>query len=80
MSIVKIISTIHSTGDKKIPSDDADETKYEGVTTELQFLNKTSDNELIVSQEDTVCFQIAEEARTKANKYGNARQACMIFL
>ena len=31
-------------------------------------------NELILSQEDTVCFQIVKEAKTRANKYGGARR------
>ena len=35
---------------KKIPEYDADKTKYEGVTTTLKFLNKTSYNELILAQ------------------------------
>ena len=65
------------TCDKKIPSDDADKTKDEGVTNALDFPNKTSYNELILSKGDTVYFQISEESNTKSNKYGNSREACM---
>ena len=43
------------TGDKKIPADDADETKYKGFT-ELNFLDKTSYNEIVITQEYTVYF------------------------
>ena len=57
-------------------ADDADKTKIEGFS-EFKLLNKTAYNELILPQEDTVCFQIFEEAKTKANKYGDAIQAWM---
>ena len=57
-------------------ADDADKTKIEGFS-EFKLLNKTAYNELILPQEDTVCFQIFEEAKTKANKYGDARKAWM---
>ena len=50
--------------------------KIKGVS-EFKLLNKTAYNELILAQEDTVCFHIIEEAKTKANKYGDARQAWM---
>ena len=50
------------TGDKKILADDTDEKK--GVS-DLKLLNKTAYNELIPAQEETVYFQIAEEAKTK---------------
>ena len=50
--------------------------KLEGFS-ELKLLNKTSYNELILAQEDAVCFYIVEDAKTKANKYTDARQACM---
>ena len=63
-------------GDKKIITDDAYATKYEWVT-RLDILNKIAFNGLIISQEDTVCFKIIEEAKTKYNKYGNARQGWM---
>ena len=43
------------TVDKKIPADDADETKYKGFT-ELNFLDKTSYNEIVITQEYTVYF------------------------
>ena len=32
--------------------------KYNGVTDTLKILNKTSYNELILVQEDRICFQI----------------------
>ena len=60
-------------GDKKIPVYDADETKYEGVT-ELKLLNNKYYNELILSQKDTVCFQVIEEVRKKCIKYENTIQ------
>ena len=44
---------------------------------ELKLLNKTAYNEMILAQEDTVFFQIPEEAKTKANSYIDARQAWM---
>ena len=53
---------------------DAEETKYKGVIATLNVLNTTAYNELIIAQEDTVCFQIAEEAKTKANRYRYTRQ------
>ena len=46
----------------------------------MKLLNKTSYNELIVTQEDMVCFQIFEEAKTKSNKYGDVRQEWMKLL
>ena len=61
------------TGDKKILSDESYKTKYE-VVTELKLTNKAAYNNLILAQEDMVYFQIVEEAKKKANKYGNARQ------
>ena len=61
---------------KKIITDDTYATKYEWVT-RLDILNKIAFNGLILSQEDTVCFNIIEEAKTKYNKYGNARQGWM---
>ena len=64
------------TSDKKILADDADKMFLEGVS-ELKLLNKTSYNELILAQEDTVCFHIVEEMKTKANKYGYVSQAWM---
>ena len=61
-------------GDKIALSDDTYETKVKRVS-ELKLLNKTAYNELRLEKEDTVCFQIFEEAKTKANKYGDAGQA-----
>ena len=41
----------------------------------LKLLKFTVYNEIKLVQEDTVCFQIIEEAKTKSNKYGDARIA-----
>ena len=46
----------------------------------MKLHNKTAYNELILIQEDTVSFRTIEEAKTKANKYGNARQSWMNIL
>ena len=63
------------TGDTRIPADDAGERKNKGVESTLKLLNKKAYNEIILEQEDTVSFHIAEEAKVKANKYGDsARQ------
>ena len=43
----------------------------------MKLQNKTDYNELILTQEDTVCFHIFEEVKTKANKYRDTRQARM---
>ena len=37
-------------------------------------LNNAYYTELILTQKETVCFQIVDEAKTKDNKYGNSRQ------
>ena len=50
------------TGDKKNSADDADETKDEGVSA-LKLLNKKAYNELILAQEDTVCFRSLKKRR-----------------
>ena len=52
-----------------------DQAKDKGVTSELQMLNKTAYNELIMHQEDRVCFQIFQEATAETHKYGDARKA-----
>ena len=44
----------------KTPTDDADETKYGGVTDTLKILNNISYRRLISSQEYMVFFQIVE--------------------
>ena len=57
------------TGVKIITSDDKDETNYrkrireEKEITELKLLNFTAYNELILAQEDIICFQIVEELK-----------------
>ena len=51
------------TGDMKILIDDSEATKGKGVTSKLKLLNKTSYNELILSQEETVSFQIFDEEK-----------------
>ena len=63
------------TGDKKIPEDDTDKTKDEGVTTVLKLINKIAYNDLILTQEDTVCFKIVEEENSESHKYLNSEQA-----
>ena len=60
----------------KILEDDTDKIEEKEVS-ELELLNFTAHNELILAQEDTVCFQIIEETNIKSNKYGDARQAWM---
>ena len=59
------------TGTKIILSVDEDKIQEREIA-EFKLLNFTAYNELILSQEDTVCFQIIEEANTEANKYGDA--------
>ena len=39
----------------------------------LKIINKTAYNELILSQEDTVCFCIFDEEEIRDNKYGDKR-------
>ena len=43
----------------------------------MKLLNKTAYNEMILAEEDTVYFHIFEEARTKSNKYRDAKQSWM---
>ena len=50
------------TGDKKILEYDTAETK-EKIIFDLNFPNKTAYNEMILLQEETVCFKISEEAK-----------------
>ena len=64
------------TGANKITADKVDET-IEKIVSELKLLNKTAYSKLILSQEETVCFHIFEEAKTKANRYGDTRQTWM---
>ena len=59
-------------GGWKILEDDADKTKVK-VISELNLINKTAYNELILAQEDMVYFHIIEEVNMRANKYGGAR-------
>ena len=63
-------------GDKKILADDADE-KQEKEIYAVKLLIFIAYNELILTQEDTVLFHTIEAAKTKANKYGDARKAWM---
>ena len=44
------------TVDAEIPAGNADETKENGVTATLQLLKNTAFNELILAQEDMICF------------------------
>ena len=41
----------------------------------MKLLNKTAYNELMLTQEDTVCFQIGEEVKTRDNNYRDLRQS-----
>ena len=49
------------------------------IVSGLKLPNKISYNELIIAQEDTVCFQLVEEAKTIANSFGDAKQVWMSF-
>ena len=49
------------------------------IVSGLKLPNKISYNELIIAQEDTVCFQLVEEAETIANSFGDAKQLWMSF-
>ena len=69
---------VQITGAKKILADDANKTKKKDIAA-LQLLNFTAYNDLILAQEDTVCFHIVEEAKTKANKYRDTRLAWTNF-
>ena len=60
------------TGAKKIPAYEADVTKEKYIPA-LKLLNFKAYTELILTQEDTVLFHTIEAAKTKANKYGDAR-------
>ena len=64
------------TGDNTILVYDAEKTKLKGFY-ELKLLNKTANNDLILAQEDTVCFHIVEEAKINDNNYGDAGQPWM---
>ena len=61
------------TGDNKILTDEADKTKEKMYA--LKLLNFTAYNVIILTQEDMVWFHIIEEAKTKYNKYWDARLA-----
>ena len=52
--------------------------KVKGVS-ELKLINNKSYNELILAQEEAICFQNFEETKTKYNKYEDTRQAWMKF-
>lgn len=45
--------------------DNADETKDKEVTETIQMLNKMVYREHLLSQDDTVCFQIVKESTTE---------------
>ena len=61
------------TGKNKTPEDDID--KKRKVVYGLKTPNNIDYNDLILAQEDGVCFQIVEEAKTKYNMYGETRKA-----
>ena len=44
----------------------------------MKILNKISYNKIILTQEDTICFQIIEEPKTKVNKYDDAIQGASV--
>ena len=67
-------------GDTKILVDDTRETKDKGVTATLNFLIKTAYNEIILAQEDTVCFQIIEEERKQSSNYKGSSQTLVKLL
>ena len=62
------------TSDQKIPAYDAEKTKENEIAT-IKLPSFTAYNELILAQEEMVCFQIFEEVNKKSNKYGDARIA-----
>ena len=43
----------------KLPADDTDKTQEKDIYA-LKLLNSTAYNELVLTQEDTVCFQMVE--------------------
>ena len=45
----------------------------------MKLLNKTAFNELILVQEDTVCFHMIEEVNKKADKYEDATHVLKNF-
>ena len=61
-------------GAKKIPADDVDETQEKEISS-FKLLNLIAYKELILAQEDKVCFKIVKEEKKKGNKYGDARLA-----
>ena len=50
----------------------SEEKKLQGFY-ELKLINKKTYYEIILAQEDTVCFNIVKEAKTKVNNYGDTR-------
>ena len=59
------------TGAKKMPDEEKDEIRK--TIAQLNLLNFTAYNKIILSQEDTVCFQIIEKLKIEANEYSDAR-------
>ena len=59
-------------GVRKILEDHKYETKEKWFS-ELKLINKTAYKDLILAQEDTICFHLTEEAKTKANMDRDAR-------
>ena len=49
------------TGHMEILEDDTEETEEKGVKAKLKLINNISYIQLILSQEDTVCFQLTAE-------------------
>ena len=47
------------TNANKLPADDTDKTQEKDIYA-LKLLNSTAYNELVLTQEDTVCFQMVE--------------------
>ena len=61
------------TGAKTIKADDKTTKMKQKIFSELKLFNFTAYNKLLIAEEDTVCFQIIEEANMEDNNYGAAR-------
>ena len=60
------------TGDRETLSDNKGKTRDNRIMDALNLLNKTA-YKITLTKEDTLCFQIIEESKTKENKYGDTR-------
>ena len=68
------------TGDMKIPADDTEKKEDKVVTYTSKLLNKIAYNDIVLAQEEMVCFQITEEAKNKSNKYEDTREELVKLL